>query len=37
MENDFHWHGVAPSDQDTKLALAELKNLPILSFTRMII
>jgi len=25
MENDFHWHGVAPSDQDTELALKELK------------
>ncbi|NQZ85864.1 MAG: transketolase [Nanoarchaeales archaeon] len=27
MEKDFHWHGVAPSDQDTKLALEELKIL----------
>jgi transketolase len=27
MENDFHWHGVAPSDQDTVLALKELSQL----------
>lgn len=27
MENDFHWHGVAPSDQDTELALKELEDL----------
>jgi transketolase len=29
MENDFHWHGVAPSDQDTKLALEELAETEI--------
>jgi transketolase len=27
MENDFHWHGVAPSNQDTNLALKELSQL----------
>lgn len=27
MENDFYWHGVAPSDQDTQLALKELAEI----------
>lgn len=27
MENDYHWHGVAPSGEDTKLALKELEVL----------
>lgn len=27
MLNDYHWHGVAPSDKDTRLALAELKKI----------
>jgi transketolase len=27
MESDFHWHGVAPSNEDTKLALKELSEL----------